>query len=395
MSTISRPSRAALSLRTNPDSDSDVTLGSLMRALRESRIPGPFQLTECHTGSKALGAGAQFDVFGKRIYIESTFPDFDRPCLNDPQKCWPGALIDHRLDYVAIKRPKFRASEATPGLVRLSTTGFVQKVSKAQLSQTHLEVLALCHTPLRRHANIVKLLAWGYDRPASDLQVFSPVLLVECALCSLETLSSWTLIPWAVKQHLCAGMVNGVAALHECRIIHGDIKPANVLVFASAQSQYSCVAKVSDFGLCLHDFESSSKTEISRGTVGWSAPELQHLACISSEDLPKCDIWSLGATIWSVMTERGTIVNTSSIQSRTVALSRTFDAVAMPVELQEIISHQLSEMLLEDPASRCITAATVYSKITQKTVAVSGDELGRYERIVQPLYINRSMTPSI
>ena len=378
MSMASRPSRAALSLVANTNDDRDVTLSSLIDALRKSQIAGPFQLTECHLGAKPLGVGAQFEVFGKRVFVESTFFDFDRPYLNEPTKCFvelKTQYIDHRFEYVALKRPKFRASEAASGLVRLSTRGFEQTVSRSQLHQAYLEVLVLCHAPLRRHKNIVKLLAWGYDCPANDVRMFSPVLLVECALCTLEELSMRAEIPWAIKQHLCAGTANGVAALHECSIVHGDIKPANVLVFASHTAPYSCLAKVSDFGLCIH--ETGISTETPRGTLGWSSPELQEHVEVKRDELPKCDIWSLGLTIWSVMLERAAVIDELSIQSSTLTLVKRLDTLETPIKLRMVLQRALNQMLVISPALRCVTAASVFEMITSVDIVVDDDELTR------------------
>ena len=384
MSTISRPSRAALSLTADSSSDPNITLSRIMSILRDSDIPGPFQLTECHTGAKALGAGAQFDVFGKRVYTGINFPDFDGPYLKAPER-WPApekrspTSLDFKVEYMAVKRPRFTTTEITPGLVRLSNAGFAHAVSAVQLQQIYLEILALCHPPLRRHVNIVRLLGWGYDRPAADIQLFSPVIFVEYALCSLENLCSKADIPWAVKQHLCAGMVNGIGALHECRIVHGDIKPANILVFASLASEFSCTAKVSDFGLCAHEVGTSYETRVPRGTPGWSAPELQYSSLLQWEELVKCDIWSLGLTIWSVMSERGHVVNIVYLPSLSSAMLSTFSKVKMPAELQKTICATLSEMLLKNPRLRNISAATVYAKMTEEETELSKDDLDRYD----------------
>jgi serine/threonine protein kinase len=85
----------------------------------------------------------------------------------------------------------------------------------------------------------------------------------------------------------------GIAAAHDARIIHSDIKPANILCSPDLES-----VKVADFGLAhVMNNASQSKLSTSRGTPLYIAPELNeppHQPSIHS------DMFSFGMTAWQV-----------------------------------------------------------------------------------------------
>lgn len=93
-------------------------------------------------------------------------------------------------------------------------------------------------------------------------------------------------------------MVRGLSFLHSHSLVHLDIKPANVLVSRGD------VCKIADFGCSLkldRDCELSSiSPHLSHGcgTYSHRAPELLKGEQVS----PKADIFSLGITMWQLLT---------------------------------------------------------------------------------------------
>lgn len=85
----------------------------------------------------------------------------------------------------------------------------------------------------------------------------------------------------------------GVQAMHGRKVAHCDLKPENVLV------AYNSRLKIADFG---HSFIRTSSRRMSQSTVGtplYSAPEI---ACGQIYDPFVADIWSIGATFFTILT---------------------------------------------------------------------------------------------
>ncbi|WJG34382.1 kinase-like domain-containing protein [Fusarium oxysporum Fo47] len=81
----------------------------------------------------------------------------------------------------------------------------------------------------------------------------------------------------------------GLSAIHECGVIHGDLKPANVLIFFKPVLH----AKIADFS---HSFlDTGEQRQLIGGTRIYAAPEWQ--ASASTGQLRKVDIYSLGLVL--------------------------------------------------------------------------------------------------
>lgn len=108
-------------------------------------------------------------------------------------------------------------------------------------------------------------------------------------------------LEWRTLHSIAVGTAKGIRYLHEeCqqRIVHYDIKPANILLTSDF------VPKVADFGLArLGERENthmSSLTGGGRGTPGYAAPELW-MALPTTE---KCDVYSFGMVLFEILGRR-------------------------------------------------------------------------------------------
>jgi serine/threonine protein kinase len=90
-------------------------------------------------------------------------------------------------------------------------------------------------------------------------------------------------------------ILEGLQFLHENKIIHRDVKGANILIDAHGDS------KLADFGACreieaLHSTVTSGMKSI-QGSVYWMAPEVMKYKAGR-----RSDIWSLGCTVIEMIT---------------------------------------------------------------------------------------------
>lgn len=266
------------------------TMSEFTSILSQTGIHGPRHLRMFNLTSHAvrIGRGAQFTVF--RFMEHVTYRNKH--------------VVIKRVN-MPLSREKNTDSFATSGEYRL------------QLRTLELELLSLCNPLLRRHRNIVHLVAWGYDYPMPDTPV--PALFMEAALTTLTDIlkpENENLLGGDrandIKYQLALDFTAGIEALHQLHIVHGDIKPDNVLVFAGRPGErVPFCAKISDFGVCV-DIESARGTlsiEDYRGTPAWLAPEIHGRRWSASDFKPEImfrfDAYSLGLTILSTFVGQG------------------------------------------------------------------------------------------
>ncbi|KAF2014052.1 hypothetical protein BU24DRAFT_452817 [Aaosphaeria arxii CBS 175.79] len=160
------------------------------------------------------------------------------------------------------------------------------------------------HVPNAHKRNIVQLVALGWERVLDDVigePTLAPVIALEYA--SYGTLqdlyySSEFLSSYSKKVQILADVADGLQALHYSNIVHGDVKPANILICKDKNG--GVIAKLSDFGLSVID--PSAGPEYQRmpgGTAEYLAPEAHRE--IPREHLIHTDVYSFGIVVWQTM----------------------------------------------------------------------------------------------
>lgn len=190
-------------------------------------------------------------------------------------------------------------------IVKRTQRGILEPESSALRSFiTELRVRA--HLPLKLHPNIVDLKGVAWDFEDDDRKVPRPLLLeelaVERSLSYFWTKRNLTRMPFKAKADLCLDIADGLSALHSCGIVHGDVKPDNILVFRRSEFQGAYMAKLTDFGHSVLAYE--GLTALPAFTLQYSAPEANEDRKLTFQDMKQTDVYSYGLVVLSVVIGR-------------------------------------------------------------------------------------------
>jgi serine/threonine protein kinase len=94
---------------------------------------------------------------------------------------------------------------------------------------------------------------------------------------------------WTVQLDRLLEAGSGILAVHQAGLVHGDVKPANILIKGGH-------AKIGDFGTA----KPPGRSRLVAGTPGYVAPELlDHQVCS-----PAGDVFAFACTAWTCLTGR-------------------------------------------------------------------------------------------
>ncbi|KAH8649506.1 kinase-like domain-containing protein [Tricladium varicosporioides] len=278
---------------------------------------------------------------------------------------------------VAVKRPK------KPTQVGLQLQSFTESVEitenytslfdgpdktwkpwVATLKSIQLEIQILSHGPIRNYQNIVSLLGFGWEKGP-----VVPFICLEYATFGAldEFIQEVTLSP-VEKLELCIQVSLGLYVMHESGIIHGDLKPRNILMFKSPpHAKHTWMAKISDFGSSIVLGHNIDKTDFEYlGTAAWKAPETW-LGKVPRESLEKCDVFSFALLIvfvfsngqWSLATENPFSENWKAFWAEEFIHDTLKDILGsayknhIPGSLEPILNPVIKECLQAEPLQRC------------------------------------------
>jgi serine/threonine-protein kinase len=159
---------------------------------------------------------------------------------------------------------------------------------------------------------------------------------------------------------LAAAIAHGLAAAHEQKLVHRDVKPANILLGRDGS------IKVTDFGISELISDMAAREDVVFGTPGYLPPEtLQGNGYRTSGDL-----FSLGAVMYVALTGR------RPFEGRTVQeiIQRTVEGrFTPPADLAPGIAPELEKVVLElleaDPEKRPSDARQVANRLEAITAA--------------------------
>src|SRR6185312_9726002 len=118
-------------------------------------------------------------------------------------------------------------------------------------------------------------------------------------------------------------MLGALAAAHEKKIVHRDVKPENVLVTVEGE------VKILDFGIGRF-FESNDSASVTRsghavGTPAFMAPE-QALGRLREVD-GRTDLWAVGASMFTLLS--GKFVHEAESAAEVAVMAATKNARAL------------------------------------------------------------------
>jgi serine/threonine protein kinase len=226
---------------------------------------------------RPLGAGSVFVVKAHQVYQNAPSPI-------------QGGIVD--------TTERLIASKSTESI--FDSKGQTLPYQQPTLRAFIKEVQILTH--LRRHPNVINLLGIGWHfEQFTPFPTAQPRLILEYVTFTLRTFIKEKAPTVRTQLKLLSDVSCGLRALHSAGIVHGDLKPDNILIaeqtVLNPVGVIPYIAKIADFSHAL--IQSLMGPIQIIGTHGYMAPEV-----IRQETLQfphAADIYSFGVTYWQVL----------------------------------------------------------------------------------------------
>ncbi len=170
---------------------------------------------------------------------------------------------------------------------------------------------------------------------------------------------------------IAVDVAEGLDAAHRLGMVHRDIKPQNIIVSPDGQ------VKIMDFGIAKSNLSTAlTETGVTFGTADYISPEQAR----GQAATPQSDIYSLGVTLYEMLTGRLPFNGDSSIA---VAMQHVGDDPPFPRMFNPRIPPQLEQLVLrmlsKNPAERPASARELIRMLQAYRSA------GEQETVVRPV----------
>jgi serine/threonine protein kinase len=199
------------------------------------------------------------------------------------------------------------------------------------------------------HPSVIALHDMGIDEPSQ-----TPYLVMEYIQGqSLEKLLERGSIPYTKACAWVAEVATALAVAHRKGVIHGDVKPANILIAVDDR------LKLTDFGMARLASRDSKDTPLLGSPAYWCPEQI-----VGKPQDARSDIFSLGVVLYELVTGRRPF-DADSLQgicSRILSstpLPPSHANPSVPMALSEVIACCLAK----DPNQRCASAETLAERL--------------------------------
>ncbi|MEU2667853.1 serine/threonine-protein kinase [Streptomyces sp. NPDC007164] len=231
--------------------------------------------------------------------------------------------LDTRLDrHVAVK-----------GLLGRDAIGAATQEQMMQRARREAAAIAKI-----RHQNVVAV----HDRVESGNQVWIVMDLLN-ARSLADLMREERRLPARRTAAIGLQVLGGLRAVHEARVVHRDVKPANILF---AKDDFAILA---DFGIATFD----GAVPLTRageliGTFKYLAPELLGQTSQESAATPASDLWSLGVTLYEMVEGRHPFDRPNEYELLVAACQSD----PLPMEHGEELAEVVGQLMHKDPHRR-------------------------------------------
>jgi alkyl hydroperoxide reductase subunit AhpC len=148
-------------------------------------------------------------------------------------------------------------------------------------------------------------------------------------------------------------IAQGIGAAHRMGIVHGDLKPANIMVTRDG------VAKITDFGLSRRAGQpvDSQETQpwqiVDNGTIAGTPSYMAPEQTRGERAVPASDVFALGAVLYEMLTGRVAFTGDNVLQ--VLAQIRSVDPARYAAEVPSPFDRVLRDALVPDPRQRRVT----------------------------------------
>ncbi|WP_428262604.1 serine/threonine-protein kinase [Haliangium sp.] len=151
-------------------------------------------------------------------------------------------------------------------------------------------------------------------------------------------------LSFEATRRVAIDILEGLAYLHGCGVLHRDISPGNILLSPTGG------AKLADFGLVRHD--EATHSGMFCGTAAYASPEALQGVRLSA----RSDLYSLAAVLYEVLTGVPPYGAESPVRVYTNMIRGAIEP--LPADVPEDLADLVAGLLALQPSDRIFDAAT-------------------------------------